>query len=130
MRSSLSWMAALLFAMFCAPSFADQKSELNQLRDRIENLQRDLAKSEESRSEVADALRTSEKAISEVNRGLLSLGREQGQISQSVADLKRKTDAGRIDVALIPQIIVSYRPQVIGQFVDQRHRRGDIESDN
>lgn len=99
MRSSLSWMAALLFAMFCAPSFADQKSELNQLRDRIENLQRDLAKSEESRSEVADALRTSEKAISEVNRGLLSLGREQGQISQSVADLKRKIDAGRIDVA-------------------------------
>lgn len=99
MRSSLSWMAALLFAMVCAPSFADQKSELNQLRDRIENLQRDLAKSEESRSEVADALRTSEKAISEVNRGLLSLGREQGQISQSVADLKRKIDAGRIDVA-------------------------------
>ena len=78
---------------------ADKKAELNQLRERIGDLQRDLAKSEESRSEVADALRTSEKAISEVNRGLLSLSLEQGQISQSVADVKRKIDAARIDVA-------------------------------
>ena len=91
-------MAALLIALPCAVSSADQKAELNQLRDRIENLQRDLAKSEASRSEVADALRTSEKAISEVNRGLLSLRREQGPISQSLADLKRKIDTGRADV--------------------------------
>jgi septal ring factor EnvC (AmiA/AmiB activator) len=77
---------------------ADKKTELTQLRDRIENLQRELAKSEESRSEVADALRTSEKAISEVNRGLLSLGREQGQISQSLTEVKRKIETSRADV--------------------------------
>ena len=88
-------MVALLLAVSCGQSHADKKTELNQLRDRIETLQRDLAKSEESRVEVADTLRTSEKAISEVNRGLLSLGREQVQISQSLADLKRKIDAGR-----------------------------------
>ena len=92
------WAVAFLIAQFCAASHADKKTELNELRDRIQNLQRDLAKSEESRSEAADALRTSEKSISEVNRGLLSLGREQGQISLSLAELKRKIDGARADV--------------------------------
>ena len=95
MKPGANWLVAFLLAVSCGQSHADKKTELNQLRDRIETLQRDLAKSEESRVEVADALRTSEKAISEVNRGLLSLGREQVQISQSLADLKRKIDAGR-----------------------------------
>ena len=93
------WTSALLFGLTCATSFADQKAELNQLRGRIKNLQRDLAKSEESRSEVADALRTSEKAISEVNRNMLVLRREQGLISHSLTDLKRKIDADRANVA-------------------------------
>ncbi len=99
MRRNAYRIVSLLFALSCAVGYADKKTELNQLRDRIDNLQKDLAKSEESKSEVADALRTSEKAISEVNRGLLSLGREQGQISQSLADVKRKIGAGRADVA-------------------------------
>ena len=98
MRTCASWFAALFF-FCCAPSYGDKKADLNQLRDRIENLQRELARSEESQSEVADALRTSEKAISEVNRELLSLGREQGQISQSMAVLKRGIEAGRADAA-------------------------------
>jgi murein hydrolase activator len=92
-------MAGLLLALSCTLSFADKKTELNQLRERIEALQRDLAKSEESRSEVADALRTSEKAISEVNRSLTALNRDQEQISQSLAEVKRKIEAGRTDAA-------------------------------
>ena len=99
MKRTKFWTLALLFGLTCATSFADQKAELSQLRGRIENLQRDLSKSEESRSEVADALRTSEKAISEVNRSMLVLRREQGEISHSLTDLKRKIDAGRADVA-------------------------------
>ena len=99
MTRTIFWTCVLLSGLTCATSFADQKAELNQLRGRIENLQRDLAKSEESRSEVADALRTSEKAISEVNRGLLALRREQDQLSQSLGDLKHKIGAGRADVA-------------------------------
>ena len=99
MRRGANWIAALLCALCCTLSHADKKSELNQLRERIENLQRDLAKSEESRIEVADALRTSEKAISEVNLGLLLLGREQGRISQSLGDLTRTIGDGRTDVA-------------------------------
>ena len=90
MRRTGFFVAALLFASHCTLYGADQKAELNLLRDRIESLQRDLAKNEESRGEVADALRTSEKIISEVNHGLLVLGREQGKISQSLADLKKR----------------------------------------
>ena len=97
MPGCITRFAGLLLAATCTLSFADKKTELNQLRERIETLQRDLAKSEESRSEVADALRTSEKAISEVNRGLIALSREQEQISQSLADTKRKIEAGRTD---------------------------------
>lgn len=48
---------------------------------------------------MSDALQTSEKAISEVNRGLLSLSGEQAQISQSLANLKRSIEAGLADVA-------------------------------
>jgi septal ring factor EnvC (AmiA/AmiB activator) len=97
-KASSVCAAALLVALWSGVCGADKKTELTQLRDRIENLQRELAKSEESRSEVADALRTSEKAISEVNRGLLSLGREQGQISQSLTEVKRKIETSRADV--------------------------------
>lgn len=92
------WVATGLI-LLALPAHADKKDELGQLRQRIEQLQRDLAKTEESRSEVADALRTSEKAISEVNRALVTLGREQGQISQNLADLKTRMDANRADTA-------------------------------
>ncbi len=77
----IAWSAVCLLAILPGPAWADKKSELDQLRQRIESLQRDLAKSEESRSEAADALRVSEKAISEVNRKVVALGREQARIA-------------------------------------------------
>ena len=64
------WRAATLVLVLLPAgnfAYADKKDELDQLRERIGQLQRDLAKSEESRSEVADALRNSEKAVSEVS---------------------------------------------------------------
>lgn len=90
---------ALLAAVCPAGAAADKKDELKELRERIGKLQRDVVKGEESSSEAADALRSSEKAISEANRGLVELGREQSRISQAVADLKRQIDANRADTA-------------------------------
>ena len=78
---------------------ADQAAELKLLRERIENLQQNLASREASRIEAADALQTSEKAISEVNRGLLGLAREQGELSLRLTQLKQKIAAGRTDTA-------------------------------
>ena len=99
MKLCVSCITVILFSASCASSRANQKAELSQLRERIENLQRDIVKSEESRNEVADALRTSERAISEVNRGLLTLSREQGRIAHSLAKLKTSIEAGRADAA-------------------------------
>ncbi len=65
--------------------YADaNKAALDDLRERIERLNRDLAKSEESRNEVADQLRTAERAISEYNRALLTLARDQSQLNRDL----------------------------------------------
>ena len=93
------WLLALALVIISAAAQADKPQELRQLRERIDKLQRDLVKSEESRSEAADALKTSEKSISEVNLGLMTLGREQVRISQSLAELKRRIEVTRADAA-------------------------------
>ncbi|MBL0122895.1 MAG: peptidoglycan DD-metalloendopeptidase family protein [Betaproteobacteria bacterium] len=90
---------AFALAFVSGVAQADKQQELRQLRERIQKLQSDLVKSEESRSEAADALKTSEKAISEVNRNLVALGLEQAQISQSLADLNRRIEGIRADAA-------------------------------
>jgi len=92
-------MVVPCLALFSGMARADKESDLRQLRERIEKLQRDLVKSEESRTEAADALKVSEKSISEVNRNLVSLGQQQAQISQSLAELRRRIAANRADAA-------------------------------
>ena len=92
-------LASLTFcfpAAFAAPSAAGAKEELQQLRDRIEALQKKLAGAEESRSEAADALRASERAISEANRDLAALDKSAIDVSQRsevLRDETRKTSA-------------------------------------
>ena len=72
-----------------------EKQRLTELRARIDKLQRDLSKSEESRSEAADALKVSEKAISEVNRNLVVLAREEGKIAQSLNEVQKRIQSVR-----------------------------------
>jgi murein hydrolase activator len=74
-----------------------EKQRLNELRDRINQLQRDLSKSEETRTEAADALKQSEKAISEVNRGLVTLTQEQNKITQALGETQQSIEAKRTD---------------------------------
>ena len=56
---------------------ASQQEELENLRSRITEMQRDMDKTSESKAEAADALRESERAISDVNRKLAALSTEQ-----------------------------------------------------
>jgi septal ring factor EnvC (AmiA/AmiB activator) len=91
---------ALFFAVWFSPhSSADNNEELQALRDRIERLQIDLAAAESSRSEAADALKVSEKAISEANRGLYQLDREQQSLNANLKDISRRSQATAADVA-------------------------------
>ena len=108
-----------LLVLACNAAHADKKQELEQLRERIEQLQRDLVKSEESRSEVADALRTSEKAISEVNRNLLRLGRSQAMLNQSLKGLARRISANRADSA--------QQKELLERLVRHRYMHGNTD---
>ena len=56
---------------------AGQQEELENLRSRISEMQRDMDKTSESKAEAADALRDSERAISDVNRKLAAISTEQ-----------------------------------------------------
>jgi septal ring factor EnvC (AmiA/AmiB activator) len=73
-----------------APPSNAQKQELNALRNRIDTLQKTLAASEESKNEAADALRESERAISETNRLLRGLAEDQRAVNARLADLREQ----------------------------------------
>jgi murein hydrolase activator len=71
---------------FHATSKVDK--DLKQLRGRIESLQQELAGKEESKSEVADALRLSEKAIQDVNLKLAELARAKNEAVDKLEQLQ------------------------------------------
>lgn len=64
------------------------KEELQQLRSRIEALQKDMAGAESSRGEAADQLREAERAISNANR-------ELSQIDQGLAEANKRIESAR-----------------------------------
>lgn len=91
---------ALFLAVWVAhDSSADNKEALQALRARIERLQSDLTAAESSRGEAADALKVSEKAISEANRGLYERGREQQILNANLTDISRRSQATAANVA-------------------------------
>ena len=91
-----AWLLGLGLPAQAEKAIAEvEKQRLADLRARIEKLQRDIAKSEESRSEAADALKVSEMAISEVNRSLVMLGREEGKIAQSLNEVQKRIQSVR-----------------------------------
>lgn len=69
---------------------ASQQDELANLRKRITGLQQELEKTSESRSEVADALRESERAISDSNRRLAELAQQRRDADQTLGQLHQQ----------------------------------------
>lgn len=84
----------ILFAP-AATAAPSRKAELGQqqkeLRGRIENLRRDLAKEEESRADVAEQLRENESAISDANRGLRKLAEQRAAVQEQLRDLETQS---------------------------------------
>jgi septal ring factor EnvC (AmiA/AmiB activator) len=73
-----------LFGLFVAGNAtASQQEELENLRRRIADMQSEISKTTESKTEAADALRASERAISDSNRKLAELAEQQ-----QAADIK------------------------------------------
>lgn len=98
-RPSSGAVVGVLLAVICgtalAASPAARKAELKEkqgeVRERIETLRRDLAKSEESRADVADQLRKSESAISDANRGLHQLTERRNAVQGEIRALESQS---------------------------------------
>ena len=75
-------------ALIGQPAWADSKSDLQSLRERLQKLQQEYQRTRESSAEAADALKQSERAISEAGRRLYQLEREQREVQ---ADLRSAT---------------------------------------
>lgn len=105
-------------ALFAAQSaHAGKQEELDSLRKRINSLQQDMEKTSESKSEAADALRESERAISGLNRNLSDLARKQGEAKDSLQQLQQKSGALEKEIgsqqALLGKML--YRQYVSGR---------------
>src|SRR3990172_10438937 len=71
-------------------AYAGQQEELENLRNRIAAMQREMDKTSESKSEAADALRESERAISNSNRRLAELAEQQRAADKKLGDLQQQ----------------------------------------
>ncbi|MDO8412336.1 MAG: peptidoglycan DD-metalloendopeptidase family protein [Gallionellaceae bacterium] len=70
---------------------ASQQEKLDRLRQRIAALQQDLEKTSESKSEASDALRVSERAISNSNRTLAALTQQRHETNRTLRQLQQQT---------------------------------------
>ena len=97
-RVSLSWAVhstfpLILVCIICLlanNAYASKQDELDNLRKRITDLQQELEKTTESKSEAADALRKSERAISNSNRKLAELAQQQIEAENTLGQLQQQ----------------------------------------
>ena len=77
---------------------ASRQDQLEQLRKRISNLQQELEKTNESKSEVTDSLRDSERAISDSKRKLNGLAEQQRDAQRTLQQLQLQARRLETDV--------------------------------
>jgi murein hydrolase activator len=100
-------------------AYASQQEELENLRKRIATVQRDMEKTSESKSEAADALRESERAISNSNRKLAELSAQQRAADNKLGKLKEQQRKLRNDIA--------GQQTLLGQLLYQQYLGGQQE---
>jgi len=83
-------MATANSAAFAAPKNEKPKEKLNSIHERIESLKKALNTSKQAHADAADALKQSEKAISESNRKLFELQQDQKKHSDRLQDLQNQ----------------------------------------
>lgn len=88
-------LALLGFSVAVMAATKDRQGELSELRGKIDRLQRSLEAAEASRGEAADALKVSERAISEANRQLHQLTADQRTLNQELSGLNQRAAAAQ-----------------------------------
>ncbi|MEQ1590225.1 MAG: peptidoglycan DD-metalloendopeptidase family protein [Gallionella sp.] len=81
----------LCLSAFNLASAASQQQELDNLRSRIVKMQREMERTNVSKSNAMDALRESERAISDSNRTLAELTQQRNVLDQNLGKLQRRT---------------------------------------
>jgi len=90
---------ALFYLTLVNVAYATQQEELENLRERIAAVQHEVDKTSESKSEAADALRESERAISNSNRKLAELATLQRAADQKLGKMQNQQDKLNADMA-------------------------------
>ena len=99
-------LAGLALLLCLSGAQADEKEDLRALRERLERLRAEVAKSEGVRTQAADALRASETAISTANRSLrehavaqADLRAQLKNLGQEAGTLQKSLDARQAELA-------------------------------
>lgn len=95
-RSALLFLIPIAF--IGQPSWADSKSDLESLRERLQKLQQEYRRTRESSAEAADALKQSERAISEAGRKLHQLEREQREVQAAIRTATTEAEQTSADI--------------------------------
>lgn len=94
---ALAGAAGTVPAATNASKASGAQDELRELKSRIESIQKRLAEAEESKTEAADALQASERAISDANRAVAELAEQSRSARVKATELRReieKTESG------------------------------------
>lgn len=102
-RALLLLAAACPLAVQAAPAASPKESaarqaELKELRGQLDKLKKELAANESQKTEAADALKDSERAISEANRVLTDLSEERELTTAELATLDKDIARSRRDI--------------------------------
>jgi septal ring factor EnvC (AmiA/AmiB activator) len=85
------FVAALFLAAVWSTTHAGPRDQLKDIRERIEALRKQLTESESSKVEAADALKDSERAVSETSRKLYQISGQRREVNAALSRLQSRT---------------------------------------
>ena len=97
-----------------------RRGELKDLQGRLEKLNQDLAKTEESQAYASDQLKETESAISNANRSLRELAEQRGATEAALSDLQQQ--AQRLESQ------ISFQQGQLGQLLYRQYVNGEIDA--
>lgn len=109
-------LIGFLLGLCCITASAGPANDLEDLRGRIHQLQQDLSATEGSKNEAVDALRKSERAISETNRSLRNLEQQQQVLKAELDKLHKRSTYAREGI--------SQSQDAVERLLKQRYEQG------
>ncbi len=92
-------MSALFMMSVSAAARAGPQDELKDIRSRIEALKKELRESEDSKADAADALKDSERAVSETSRKLYQISGQRREVNTALSRLQSRIRAVESNIA-------------------------------